>query len=202
MWVAAGNGNDTVLALAGNDVIYGQGGDDRLEGGDGNDLIVESAGDNWLIGGDGNDRLVGGIGNDILLGGLGNDILSSSLGRNLLIGGEGRDYLFGTLGQNVLIAGTTDFDGNDAALTGILQEWSSATSYGTRIAHLSGSIAGGLNNGFLLNNTTVHDDLSVDYLLGGSSPLSGANWYFARQTGDPLVRDIVLRYWTEGVVQI
>ncbi|MCB1774089.1 MAG: hypothetical protein KDI88_10765, partial [Gammaproteobacteria bacterium] len=62
---------------AGNDVLYGGDGADRLSGGTGDDM---------LVGGDGNDSLWGNADDDLLVGGLGVD---------LLVGGAGADrYVF------------------------------------------------------------------------------------------------------------
>lgn len=64
---------EDVLAGRGNDTVYGNGADNRLQGGDGDDL---------LHGGAGNDHLQGGTGDDVLHGGSGDDLLD---------GGEGKD---------------------------------------------------------------------------------------------------------------
>ncbi|MCY2983755.1 MAG: Ig-like domain-containing protein, partial [Planctomycetota bacterium] len=57
-------GNDTIVAGAGSDRIYGQGGDDTINAGSGNDFID---------GGSGNDVLNGNFGNDFIDGGEGFD---------------------------------------------------------------------------------------------------------------------------------
>ena len=64
--------------------IYGEGGNDHLEGGNGADL---------LDGGSGNDKLHGGKGNDTLLGGTGNDRFMGYQGNDVLVGGDGNDTL-------------------------------------------------------------------------------------------------------------
>ena len=87
-----------------NDVIVGRGGDDVMYGNSGNDFIdagttrvdpyidegVEQAYINYGDYGDGarsdNDKLYGGVGNDVLVGGHGSDLLD---------GGSGDDYLIG-----------------------------------------------------------------------------------------------------------
>lgn len=51
-------------------------------GQDGNDL---------LDGGNGNDTLVGGNGNDVMLGGAGDDVLEGGAGADVMTGGAGRD---------------------------------------------------------------------------------------------------------------
>lgn len=64
MRIIGGAGNDTIVALTGND---------RLEGGSGNDNLYGGTGDDNLIGGSGNDTLWGGGGADRLEGGKGRD---------------------------------------------------------------------------------------------------------------------------------
>ena len=84
--------NDTLdlrgVTLAGNIVIDGAYGDDRLIGGTAGDV---------LRGGSGNDLLVGGVGQDSLDGGSGNDLLLGSQGvaggRELYVGGAGSDRI-------------------------------------------------------------------------------------------------------------
>lgn len=87
--------------LTGNfaDVIYGNGGGNRLESGGGNDFVYGLAGDDVLIGGAGDDQLDGGIGDDTMIGGLGNDTYYvTSLGDVVTeAAGEGnRDLIFVT----------------------------------------------------------------------------------------------------------
>ena len=75
----------------GNDTVFGNGGNDRLEGGNGNDALFGGAGNDVIIGGNGNDELDGGTGNDELIGANGNDRLDGGLGADTLTGGNGRD---------------------------------------------------------------------------------------------------------------
>jgi trimeric autotransporter adhesin len=94
----AGAGDDTVVLSYGNNKIYGEAGNDRLE-------IYNAFGNNLLDGGDGNDTLVGGNydvtsvnGRDTLLGGTGNDTLYGWQ-NDRLVGGIGNDYVSGGLGS-------------------------------------------------------------------------------------------------------
>jgi Ca2+-binding RTX toxin-like protein len=138
----------------------------------------------WLFGEAGNDRLKGGAGDDVLVGGAGDDLLIGGSGRDLLIGGLGSDQLTGNADDDILIAGTTDYDARVNALSAIMAEWTrGAADYAQRINHLEQG--GGLNGAFLLNDTTVHDDGSVDRLTGSA----GRDWFFANV--DAGVRDLV-----------
>lgn len=73
-------------ATAGQDFLYGFGGNDTLSGLGGKD---------HLYGGNGDDSLSGGGDTDVLVGGAGNDTLSGGLGRDVLVGQAGDDvFLF------------------------------------------------------------------------------------------------------------
>jgi len=93
--INGGNGDDRLLAGAGNDTVNGGAGNDRIEGDGGNDL---------LNGDDGNDRIAGGRGDDSLNGGNGNDYL-------LAADGSGTDKVDGGANDPVT-APTTTTDAN------------------------------------------------------------------------------------------
>ncbi len=102
-----GNGNDTVIGNASNNVINSGGGNDTLNGGSGNDI---------LNGGNGNDSLLGGSGNDILTGGGDGqiDVLTSGsfADQDTFVLGTG--FIFGQVlydsAGNADYARITDFD--------------------------------------------------------------------------------------------
>jgi MBG domain (YGX type)/Bacterial Ig-like domain (group 3)/Putative Ig domain/PKD domain/RTX calcium-binding nonapeptide repeat (4 copies) len=151
-----------VFLPTGRIVVYGLAGDDDLWV---SKKVHQAA---WLYGDAGNDVLKGGGGDNLLLGGAGTDLLLGGGGRDILIGGLGSDLLFGGRGDDLLIGGTTAFDGNPAALNAVMQEWARTDAdYDTRVAHLTGTLAGGKNGSWLLNSSSVHDDSSVDVLTGG-----------------------------------
>lgn len=64
---------EDVIAGSGNDIIYGNGADNHLQGGAGGDILFGGLGDDHLQGGAGDDVLYGGSGNDLLDGGEGKD---------------------------------------------------------------------------------------------------------------------------------
>ena len=140
----------------------------------GADNLVGNAADNILIGNDGNDILSGGGGNDILVGGGGSDLLDGGSGRDILIGGAGSDNLNGGDDDDIVIGASTVFDSNVAALQTIQKEWTRTDAdYLTRIAHLKGTIAGGLNGLTFLNQSKVVDDAIADIVTGGA----GLDWF-------------------------
>jgi Ca2+-binding RTX toxin-like protein len=150
-----------------------------LRGGWGNDLIAAAAGRNT-----------------VLLGGAGDDVLIGSTGRDLLFGGLGADQLSGGSGDDILHGGPTAFDENDAALLGLLAEWSvTSRNYATRVANLRGAgNLDGLNEFyFLLPTATVLRDDDVDLLDGGG----GTDWFFEsledeyQPAGEPLASERV-----------
>ena len=87
----AGAGGD-FISVAHADISYGDviirgaAGDDILWGNDGNDDISGAAGNDIIDGGGGNDELSGNQDNDQIFGGIGDDIIS---------GGDGNDFLYG-----------------------------------------------------------------------------------------------------------
>ena len=97
------NTAENYSALAGNDRVYGNGGDDTIDGGEGNDIIYGGNDDDLLNGGLGHDRLYGDNGNDQLLGQDGNDILYGGAGDDILNGGPGNDRYNGGAGTDTLI---------------------------------------------------------------------------------------------------
>jgi hypothetical protein len=75
----------------------------KFGGGDGNDTITAGGGNDILLGARGNDQLNGGGGNDRLFGDLGNDILHGNAGDDTLYGYRGNDNLFGDDGADLLV---------------------------------------------------------------------------------------------------
>lgn len=116
--IKAGAGNDLILTLAGDDLIYGESGadeidsgygNDRVYGGDGRDKLFGRYGNDTLYGDQGEDYIDGGTGNDLIYGGSGHDDLGGGYGNDIIYGESGDDYLFGDEGVDNLYGG----DGND-----------------------------------------------------------------------------------------
>ncbi len=97
-------GNDTIISSEGDDTIYGDAGNDRLEGGYGNDAILGGDGDDIIqdIGGD--DRIEGGKGNDVIQAG---NMQAVGVG-NLILGGDGKDFIITTEDFSTTFGGTGD----------------------------------------------------------------------------------------------
>jgi Ca2+-binding RTX toxin-like protein len=70
-------------------------GSQTFEGGPGDDVVFGDRGNDTLRGGGGDDRLYGGIGDDVLEGGEGDDWLCGGFGADTIDGGEGSDYVRG-----------------------------------------------------------------------------------------------------------
>jgi len=78
----------TASAIASQDLMFGNGGSDKLCGSEGNDCLDGGKGDDYLIGGLGNDILNGGIGRDrfVLTAGSGPDLITDfTKGEDLLV---------------------------------------------------------------------------------------------------------------------
>lgn len=142
-----------------------------VTGTSGNDILIGNSGNNILDGGSG--------GNDILVGISGNDTLvSHGTGRNIMIGGNGQaTFNPGSTGGDLIIGGYTIYDTNITALTSIQLEWTSTTTtYANRVAHISGTLSGGLNGSYKLTASTV-TTTSGNTVTGNSITNSGLNWY-------------------------
>jgi Ca2+-binding RTX toxin-like protein len=127
--------------------------------------------------------LYGEAGNDLLVGGSANDVLDGGVGDDVLIGRQGSDTLLGQDGDDLLIAGATAFDVDRTALLAVMAEWSrSDVDVATRVAHLRGQQAGGLNGPYTLTPATVTNDAVVNTLTGGN----GINWFFCALGRDQL----------------
>ena len=81
-------------ATNGPDTIYGEGGNDYLDGWKGDDTLYGGNGHDTLLGYDGYDKLYGGAGNDTLKGEKGPDDLYGGAGVDKLYGGAGDDYFY------------------------------------------------------------------------------------------------------------
>ncbi len=107
------DGNDTINGSLGNDTINGGTGDDSCCGFAGDDTMIGEAGNDSLGGSLGNDSINGGDGNDLLNGQKGDDSVAGGIGDDTLKGEDGNDVLSGELGDDQLNGGA----GNDS-LTG------------------------------------------------------------------------------------
>ncbi|BAN49789.1 peroxidase family protein [Metapseudomonas resinovorans] len=111
-------GNDILIASIGDDTIWGDGGNDRIEGGDGvdslnggagDDIITDMGGDDNIKGDDGNDVIHGGNGFNLILGGAGNDFIITGEDVSETFGGTGNDFIYGAKG-NLQTAGNEGDD--------------------------------------------------------------------------------------------
>jgi Ca2+-binding RTX toxin-like protein len=92
---------DIMVAGIGDDTLYGDGGNDKLEGGFGNDIINA---------GDGDDIVTDMGGDDNIKAGKGHDVVHAGPGLDLVMGNDGQDFIFlGTDMGSEVFAGT----GND-----------------------------------------------------------------------------------------
>ena len=95
--ISPGNGQDLLYGNFGDDALFGEEGNDWLEGGADRDTLHGGAGQDVALGGTGNDRVNGDADNDLLYGGAGNDILSAGVGNDRLYGEAGKDvFVFDT----------------------------------------------------------------------------------------------------------
>jgi Ca2+-binding RTX toxin-like protein len=95
-------GNDIIISGDGDDTIYGDAGNDRLEGGAGNDAVLGGAGDDIISDSFGDNRLEGNAGNDVIVAG------SMLVGGNLILGGDGQDFIITTEDISTTFGGQGD----------------------------------------------------------------------------------------------
>jgi len=128
--------SDRIIPNGGEDIIYGGGGDDEINGypkgerdslglwdswtywysadpiivygGSGNDFIIGGQSADEIYGEDGNDYIVGYEGNDNLRGGSGDDYLSGREGDDLLYGDAGNDVIRVDDGNDTVFGGDGD----------------------------------------------------------------------------------------------
>jgi hypothetical protein len=181
------------FAPTGRIIVYGQGGNDKLQ------ILQQTFGRNpvalaipaILSGDSGNDtlRANGSAGRNVLVGGVGNDVMTGSNGRDILIGSSGLDALRGSSGEDIVVADWTNHDGNASALAALMAEWSRTDADDlTRIRHIAGIETGGLNRTSLLRAASVHTDAKIDSLFGEG----GLDWFLFTANGlaIDLLRDV------------
>ena len=172
----------TVTKPSGRIIVTGGTGDDNLQ------IAGTVANPVWLYGDAGNDRLNGGRGGSLLIGGDGNDELLGGNGRDVMIGGQGADRLIGNANDDILVAGLTTKDdrsseGHEEFWCDILAEWNSSNSFTTRVNNLRGENAAYTGAKLL---TEVLDDYLADEIdfLNGSS---GNDWLIFSAEEDKVV---------------
>ena len=112
---------DILFGDEGDDALNGGADNDLLFGGDGKDMVAGDEGNDVLDGGTGHDELSGGSGNDTVLGQAGDDKVAGGGGTDILVGGADRDWVDGGAGDDT-IAGDGDqvtdlYDGGEGSDT-------------------------------------------------------------------------------------
>jgi uncharacterized repeat protein (TIGR01451 family) len=95
-------GDDTLDGGVGRDDLRGGPGEDSLAGGAGADRLAGNGGDDTLDGGPGRDDMSGGSGDDTMDGGPGNDVMNGNSGDDTMEGGPGDDFVNGGSGEDTL----------------------------------------------------------------------------------------------------
>lgn len=94
----------------GDDTLEGGSGDDRLDGGEGDDVLDGRGGNDQLDDRYGANRLTGGPGNDGLSGGPAEDVIDAGSGVDEVWTGGGDDIAYGGRGDDYLHAGSPSWD--------------------------------------------------------------------------------------------
>lgn len=196
----------TVFGGLGNDSITTEDNADSIVGGDGNDTVVAGAGDNTVDGGAGNNSITSTTGADIITTGDGNDTISAGAGANVIDAGAGTNSVTTTTGDDRITTGAgadtissgdgddtinagdgadniTAGDGNNTLVNGEAGADTIVVGNGTSATVNGGdgndTITGG-TGGISLNGDAGSDNITggtgADTLLGGtdSDTLEGA----------------------------
>ncbi|MFM4680603.1 VCBS domain-containing protein [Aeromonas media] len=169
---------DTLYGGDGNDILFGQGGDDFLYGGAGNDILFGGSGNDTLYGESGSDVLSGGSGNDTLYGGTGNDVLSGGLGNDILIGGAGDDILKGDAG-----ADTFTWQKGDTVAGSVAKDY---------VVDFSKSEGDKLDLSDLLDSDGSKNQTSLKSLLSVFQDNEGVHLQVKESSAAPVTQEIVL----------
>ncbi|WP_197491123.1 hypothetical protein [Planctomyces sp. SH-PL62] len=163
--VYAGDGDDFVRA---NGRLFGEAGNDRLEGAGGDcPLFIDGgAGNDSICGNDGVDVLLGGLGNDSIWGAGGNDYIDGGAGRDRLAGNDGHDVIEGGIGSDVILGGAGDDklsggDGDDVILGDADSDCGSTVIYKIGAGQGNDYIDGGAGD------DTLNGDAGYDVIFGG-----------------------------------
>jgi Ca2+-binding RTX toxin-like protein len=179
---------ENVVGSPGDDSIFGNAADNRLESRNGNDLLVGRAGNDFLSGGigddviygePGNDTLEGAEGNDVLFGNDGNDTLSGFFGNDILVGGPGADTLDGGGGEDIMTAGIANAFDTEAGKLAVIKEWASSKTLLQKVAQLRSGV--GTPKVSLQRGVNVKNDGSKDVLRKGGT---GIDWVFYSAVDD------------------
>ena len=175
---SANDKGDTLYGGDGNDILFGQGGDDFLYGGAGNDILFGGSGNDTLYGESGSDVLSGGSGNDTLYGGTGNDVLSGGLGNDILVGGLSDDILKGDAGADTF-----------TWLKGDTEAGKVAKDY---IVDFSKSEGDKLDLSDLLDSDGSKNESSLKSLLSVFQDSEGVHLQVKESSAAPVTQEIVL----------
>ncbi|WP_299880518.1 Ig-like domain-containing protein [uncultured Sulfitobacter sp.] len=122
------NAGDNAAGSAGDDAVYGNQRNNRLDAEEGQDFVEGRLGDDLISGGTGDDALFGGNaerntadGNDWITGDAGCDLIDGENGDDNLFGGSDADIVFGGAGNDVIFGNAADAidapdDGGDILL--------------------------------------------------------------------------------------
>lgn len=107
---------DTIDALAGNDIVYGNANANSLIGNDGDDVLYGDDGDDTLDGGSGNNTLVGGNGNDIYIVSSATDVATEEVDAGYDLVQSSVSFTLGANIEDLALQGSDNIDGTGNAL--------------------------------------------------------------------------------------
>ena len=167
--------------FGGNDTITTGGGDDYILGGVGNDTISAIVGESVIFGDDGTLSFTGGllkqvVSTDTTYGG--NDAITVGEDDNILIGGVGNDTIKATDGDNIVVGDNGQVVFSTPGITGTIQALDPAGTYtADDVITLGGGrnfVLGGLGSDTITTGTGNDVVFGDDGLLTFSAPVAKA----------------------------
>jgi Ca2+-binding RTX toxin-like protein len=159
--IISGDGNDTIVADNGPNVVYAGDGNDGVDGEASADIVHGGDGNDTLWGGNYNDTLLGENGNDKLVGGSGSDVMSGNAGIDTA------DYSNETERVTVTLNGLADdgIEGDDDNVTPDTENIIGGSGNDT----LTGSAGPNTINGGP-GKDLIHGGSENDAIFGGPDP--------------------------------
>ena len=173
------DGDDNIVAFAGDDIATGNAGADTIStgegadfasGGDGRDVIFAGAGDDQVFGGGQADIVYGDAGADRIFGEGGNDLITAGAGDDAVFGGAGNDLIVAEIGDGNDVYFGDDSDGG----TGVDTLDMSAATVGVTVNLGSGPLSNGTASSTQTGNDTIWGIENVN-TGSGSDTITASN---------------------------
>ena len=170
-WAIGGPENDALIALSTGSRLFGEAGDDGVNGSDANDVLDGGQGNDRIPGGAGADEITGGGGEDDIQAGDGDDRVDAGSDKDTISLGEGNDRADGGDGDDTIegAAGNETITGGNGVDTITGGPGTSTIDGGQGVDHLKGGPAADVLTGGS-EKDSLNGEGGPDRLFGGSEP--------------------------------